>query len=328
MDYRIFDIYNGIQTNITPLVGDISWRDSIDTLGIQLDFNIANNDNGNIPKDILDIGHMIVLLGEKGNNEIFRGLPVTENKQGRQPIGYSCFDYGFYLNKSKEIYQFKKIKADVAIKKICTDFKIPIGSIISISTIINKIYYDKELSEIIKDILDIATKSTGIKYRMEFREGKFYIQKYTDMIIKASFDLGGTIQDITDFTSNPTRSRSIEEMKNSIKIYTGDENKIKVVATARDEKLIKEYGLLQEVQSVDEKDIAKAKNIANNLLKDLAKITEDNSIELIGNDDVRAGRILEINEPLTGMKGNYLIKDCTHTIKNGIHKMQVGLKVI
>lgn len=328
MNHRIFDIYNNIQTEITPLIGDITWKDSIDNLGIQLDFNMANSDTNNIPKNILDIGHMIVLLGEKGNNEIFRGFIITENRQGRSAIVYNCFDYGFYLNKSKEVYQFRKIRSDVAIKKICSDFEIPIGNIISIPTIITKIYNDKPLSDIIRDILDIAAKSTGIKYRMEFRQGKLYIQKYNDIVLKATFNLVGTIQDITDFISNPTRSRSIEEMKNSIKIYTGDENKVKVVATAKNEALIKQYGLLQEVQSIDEKDIAKAKNIANNLLKDLAKINEDNSIELPGNDEVRAGRILEINETLTGMKGKYLISDCTHTIKNGIHKMQLGLKVI
>lgn len=326
MNHRVFDIYSGKQTNITSLVGDISWKDNIDTLGIELDFNIANSDTGTIPKNTLDLGHMIVLLGEKGNNEIFRGFTITENKQGRSAIGYTCFDYGFYLNKSKEVYQFKKIRADTAIKKICSDFKIPIGSIISIPTIITKIYNDKELSEIIRDMLAIATKSTGVKYRMEFRQGKFYIQKYSDIIIKATFNLGGTTQDITDFISNPTRNRSIEEMRNSIKIYTGDEKKVKIVATAKNDTLIKRYGLLQEIQSVDDKGIAKAKNIANNLLKDLAKITEDNSIELPGNDYVRSGRILEINEILTGMKGYYLIKDCTHTIKNGIHTMQIGLK--
>lgn len=328
MQHRLFDIYNGIQKEITPLVGDISWKDSIDTLGIQLDFNIANDDTGNIPKNPLDLGHLIVLLGERGTNNVFRGLTVTENRQGRSAIGYTCFDYGFYLNKSKEVYQFKKIRADAAIKKICSDFKIPVGSIISIPIIITKIYNDKELSEIIKDILNIAAKSTGIKYRMEFREGKFYIQKYTDIIIKATFSLAGAAQNITDFISNPSRTRSIEEMKNSIKIYTGDEKKVKIVATAKNDTLIKRYGLLQEVQSVDEKDIAKAKNIASNLLKELGKISEDNSIELPGNDDIRAGRILEINETLTGMKGQYLISDCTHTIKGGIHKVQVGLKVM
>lgn len=324
MDHSLFDIYNHIQTDISPLIGDISWKDSTDTLGIQLDFNIANSDTDNMPKNPVDLGHMILLNGK--NNEIFRGFPITESRQGRSAISYNCFDYGFYLNKSKEIYQFKNIRADAAIKQMCSDFNIPVGDIISIPTIITKIYYDKEISSIIKDILETASNSLGIKYRMEFREGKFYIQKYTDIIIKATFDLDGSIQNITDFISNPTRSRSIEEMRNSIKIYTGNEESIKVVATAKNQTLINAYGLLQEVQSIDDIDIAKAKNVADNLLSDLAKIFEDNSIELPGSDEVRSGRILEVNERLTGMSGQYLIKDCTHTIKNGIHKMQLGLK--
>ena len=77
---------------------------------------------------------------------------------------------------------------------------------------------------------------------------------------------------------------------------------------------------------MDSKDIAQARNIAKNKLAELNKIAEDTSIELLGSDAVRAGRILEITEPITGLSGKYLVKECTHTYKNRIHKMSLTVE--
>ena len=64
------------------------------------------------------------------------------------------------------------------------------------------------------------------------------------------------------------------------------------------------------------------------MLKDLNKIVETGEIELIGNDEARAGRILEINEPVTGLVGRYFIKTVNHTSNNGIHIMKLSLEVV
>ncbi|WP_432662444.1 hypothetical protein R9X47_18125 [Wukongibacter baidiensis] len=320
--HQLYNVSNNTQTNITPLVGNLQWRSNINELGEQLDFEVAFNDDRYFPVNPVDLGSMIRLENE---DEIFRGIVVSEQRNGRNAINYTCFDYAFYLNKSKEIYQFNKIPGQKAIETILNDFKVPIGSIAPITTLINKIYYDKPLSDIIKEIIDIAEKEKGVKYRMEMRQGKLYIEKQEDLVIKASFKLAENIQpyDITSAISSPSRKRTIEDMKNSIKIVFDD----KVLAEKKDDNLISKYGVLQEIRAIDENDTAKARNVAQNMLKELGKIFEENSVEMIGNDKVRAGRIIEIEEPVTGMSGQYLIKDVTHTIKNGIHRMQVGLGV-
>ncbi|QEK11700.1 hypothetical protein FQB35_04600 [Crassaminicella thermophila] len=325
--HELFNISNNVQTNITPLVGLLQWSSNINELGERLDFDIAYNDDRYFPKNPVDIGNLIIL---RNQGEIFRGIVITENKAGKDPITYTCFDYAFYLNKSKGIYQFNKVKGNKAIESILNDFNVPIGSIAPINVAISKIYNDKYISDIIKDILDIAQKETGIKYRMEMRLGKLYIEKQTDLIIKATFKLASNIapNNVTDAIFNPTKRRTIEDMKNSIKIITTNNDKTKIVTEAKDNGLINKYGLLQEVKSIDKKDIAQAKNIAQNMLKDLGKIFEENNIEVPGDDSVRAGRILEVNEQVTGMKGNYLITDVIHTVKNGIHRMKLGLGVI
>lgn len=320
--HKLFCITNNKQYDITPLVGTISWKSSVDQLGVQLNFEDAYNDDRYFPMNPVDLGSMVVLSNQF---EVYRGMVVKEAKNGRSPIQYNSFDFAFYLNKSKAIYQFNGMAADVAIKKILTDFNVPVGSITGIPVPITKIYPGDVVSDIIKDILKQAELVTGIKYRLEMRVDKLYIENQKDLIIAPTFmlaDIFGPLP-VTSAISNPSRSRSIEEMKNNIKLT----NNNKVVSEVKSDYLIRKYGLLQEVQSIEDKDLGKAYTIAASQLKDLGRIMEENSIVVPGDDNARAGRLLEVTEPITGMKGLYLIKDVVHTIKSGIHTMQLGLGV-
>lgn len=319
--YKLIKNYG--QVDITNRVDSITRRSNIEELAEQLEFNFAYSDVNLTPVEI-NPGNLIILFNDA--KEIYRGLVIDDSRSGRNARSYSCMDYGFYLNKNQEVYQFNTTASN-AIRTICMDFDIAIGDIVDIPTRIKKIYTG-ELSDTIKDILEQSENDQGKKYRFEMREGKFYVEEKIQRIIRATTNAFGSEIDITELASNPSMKRSIENMKNSIKIVQGGEEYVTTLATAHDSELIRLYGKLQEVHSVDEKDISKAKNIAENLLKDLGKINEEVSLELVGNDDVRAGRVLEITEEITGIKGLYLIKDCTHEIKNGFHKMSLGLELI
>ncbi|WDV47145.1 hypothetical protein PV797_05435 [Clostridiaceae bacterium M8S5] len=320
--HQLYCITDNVQTNITPLVGNISWSSDVSQLGDRLNFSIAFNDSRFFPEIPVEVGSSIVL---KNKDEIFRGIVVTSSQNGRGSISYTCLDYAFYLNKSKEIYQFNKISAKSALETIFGDFGISIGRVASIDTVINKIYNNKVIAQIIKDILTTAENESGIKYTMEMRQNKIYIEKQEDLVIKATFKLSKDAQemDVSKSISNPVRNITIENMKNSVKILI-DENK---QIEKKDSKLIGKYGLLQEVIVAKNEEDSKAKNIAEKVLKDLGKVMEDNTLSMIGNDAVRAGRLMEIQEPVTGMSGKYLIKNVKHTLKNGIHLMQLGLGV-
>lgn len=327
-NYTLNLIRDSLVFDITPLSEELTWKDSIDTLGMELDFSIAYNDARFIPKVNIDLGDLLVL----SNNavEVFRGIVVDETIDGRFKRSYVAFDFAFYLNKSKTIIQFNKMKADEAIKKLCNQFNIPIGTICPIPTLITKIYKDKTIAEIMEDILEQATKELGYKFRKEMRAGKFYIDKYTDLVVKGLFKPASNIQafDVTKAIEKVNRKRNISDMKNSILIVSGDEKSARIEAKAEDSSSIAKYGLMQDVESVDSKDIAQARNIAKNKLEELNKISEDTSIEVLGSDEVRAGRILEITEPVTGLSGRYLVKDCTHTYKDMVHKMSMNIEKV
>ncbi len=329
-NYTLFLLKNsGQKHNITNLIGNLVWKDSIDTLGMELSFDKAHSDERYMAvHDVVELGDKLVLMNN--NVEVFRGIITDETIEGRFGRSYVAFDYAFYLNKSKTIIQFNKLKSSDCIKKLCEKFNVPIGNITQINTLITKIYKDNTVAEIIMDILDQATKETGIKYRLEMRAGKLHIEKYTDLVITAKFQPATNLApfDVTKAIGNVSSSSSIQDMKNSIIITSSDENSTRVYASTQDKASISQYGLIQDVQSADDKNIAQATNIAKNQLKLLNKITENTSIELLGNDNVRAGRILVINEPITGLSGQYLVKECEHNLNNHIHTMKLNVEKV
>lgn len=328
-DYKLILLKNnGTSFNITPIIGNLSWRDSIDTLGVELSFNRAHSDEQYMKgKDIIELGEKLILTNN--NNEIFRGIVTDEDVQGRTGRSYTAYDYMFYMNKSKtKPLQINKETASGAITRLCGMFGIQIYSIPNIPTKIDSIYKDKTLAEIFMDILEQATNEQGIKYKAEMKQGKLYIAKYTDLELTATYQMSFNTPffDVTKAISNVSKHRSIQDMRNSIIVTSSEESNTSIIATVKDDTNISKYGLLQENISVDSKDYPQAMNIAQNKIKELNKIVESTSIEVLGDDNVLSGRILTITEPRTKLSGKYLVKEVTHTYSNIIHKMQLTLE--
>ncbi len=327
MAYTILILKDKNVYDITDIAGNISWSDNVDTLGMQLDFSVGFSSERYFTKFIIECGDIVLL---KNECEIFRGIIINKNYNSMFEQSFTAFDFCFYLNKSKPIKQFNKINAAAAIKQLCDDSNIEIGSIPPMKVSVKHIYYDKSVSEIIEDILQQEMNETGKKYLKEIRENKFYIFERYSQIVTGMFKPAINIAefDIINAISNPNRTLSIEEMKNSILIISGGEKSVRVLGKAKDDISISKYGLLQEVETIDEKDKSKAKNIAEKKLKELNKVAETASIELLGADNIRAGRVIFVKEDYTGLNGDYLIKSCSHTLSDGMHTMSVELEVV
>ena len=327
MGYSVYiakgqDIYD-----ISDYAGNINWSDNIDTLGMQFDFSTGVSLDRYFPKMSIDQGDIVILRNEK---EIFRGIIVSKSYNGTQDISYTAYDFCFYLNKSKIIKQFNNINATSAIQQICSELDIKVGSIAPMRASITHIYYESTAAEIIDDILTQEAQETGNTYIKEMQGDSFYVFEKTSKPITATFKPAVNIAkfDIGLAISSPSRTLSIEDMKNSILIVSGDEQSVRVLAIAKDDEGIKKYGLLQEIESVDDSDLNKVQNVAENKLKELNKVSETISCTLLGSDDVRAGRVLTLVEESTGISGNYFVKSCSHTISKGIHTISVELEAI
>ncbi|WP_274363709.1 XkdQ/YqbQ family protein [Paenibacillus thermotolerans] len=317
--------------DITPIVGPFSWDSNLSLLSV-LEFSLIWSDVPSLfPKNPCELGDVVLLYEDQ--EEVYRGVIVTEGRANRGAINYTVYDYAWYLGKSKSVYQFNKIPASQAITVILNDFGMLIGKIPVMSTPIDQIYLEKSPAEIIEDIYKFHERRTGQKFNVEMRQGKIYFEEMKDLVIKGTFRLAGNLP-LVDVLANPlgvSWNRTIESMRNRVKILVerNEEKKeqttYEVVATAQDEALISKYGLLEDVYKIEAEDAAKAREVAKILLQRLARIHERNSLTLMGDVAFKAGRLLDVSEPVTGMSGRYLIQTVKHTVSKQIHTMDLEL---
>lgn len=292
---------NGI--DILPKSNNVAWNSDIDTLGTELSFD-----------SLYSLVEGSVVSFYYNGKEYIRAV-VVKKTEGKFSYSYTCFDFSFYL-KNEVVKQFNT-SASKAIISLLNEFGIK-NSIVNIPTKINKIYKDESIAGIIDDILEQAENDQGIKYFKEMQINSLVVSKLTDMKITPKVLIGSDI----------TINSSIEEMKNKILIVSESESSNTVIATAEDKSNQSRFGLLQEVESVAEKDVAQAKNIANNLLRAKNKIFKDTSIPLVGIKDaetIRANKLIELN---IGKKlsGWYRIKSAGHSLSNNIHSVTISLE--
>lgn len=199
----------------------------------------------------------------------------------------------------------------------------------NLSTNINHIYFENTIAEIIDDILEQCNKETGKIYYKEVLEDKLYIFEKGTKTINPTYKMAvnvATINVLDEIGLNFSKGYSIADLKNKVTIITQNEKEARVIATKEDNKNIEKYGLLHHIESVDEKDINQATNIADNKLKELNTIKETLSLELLGDINIKAGRVLNINNEDIGISGKFNIISSNHSIENGVHKTSIEIE--
>lgn len=291
--------------------GSLSWSDSLDTIACEISFKSLTK---------LDDGAKF-LLTDSDANELFRGI-ITDCEEDKDKIfTYSGFDYGFYLNKNDVIIQFKDIRTDTAIKQLCAKVEIPAGEICPISAPVKKIYKGNTVSDIISELLETASKKTGDKYVMRCLNGKLTIENSFRKIDPSIQIAQNVLIKVCDTAGSITYKRSIQDLKNSVQLVDSQEKSTFVTASAKDNKNISKFGLLQHVETQDKDEKTSKNTIVQNLLKSLNKVKESISIEFLGSDDVKKGVFLTLDYAEYGLSGEYYIKSSNHTIENKLHKV-------
>lgn len=308
--------------DITSTVGGLSWKNSTDEVSTTMSFNIA--------KDLSD-QHTSTYLPREGsiisyimNAEVFRGIVLSVDDGDIMLNAYTVADFGFYLKRNKETYQFNGISANAAIEHMCSDFGIPIDSICGIGCTVKKIYLDKTIYDIIKDIFEIAKETNGSEFNIDVTPKGIRIYKIGDIVAQPIFKLADNLPSAvsTDYHGPMTHKTSIEELYNAIKVITGNDDGFAQQAYVQDDESVNNFGRLQEVIKIDDGKKATAPQLAQQKLKELCVIKEEFTIPIIEDVDsyTRAGSVIVAG----GV--TFLIKTSEHTIERGTHLVTLGLQ--
>ncbi len=313
--------------DVTDIIGNLTWRDTVDTLGVEVDFELPMNRYDKKFEFLYDItlGDPIQILNAKGE-VLVQAIIVSETPNGKI-TSFTAYDMAWYLNKSTVIKQFKKMIGNDCVKSLCKEIGINV-EVTGLDTKIDKIYKDKAVSEVIKDIIEQCSQFNSKKFFIEFNNGTLKVMPYQKIKVFGTFEIQkDKFININENIGGVSLSKSIVDMKNSVLVITENKGAVRTIGEEQDSKSIEKYGKLQEVVTLDEKEFSKANLVAKNELKKLNKITEDFSIDVLGDDNVKSGRVIDIDLPLFNLKGEYLIKESNHTISNHIHKISLKLEV-
>jgi len=286
-------------TDGTKRIGGLSWNTDDETNGEEMNFSSLT---------LYPIGSHVKVTDSKGKCR-FYGVIVSMEENIRPPHTYKAFDFSYNL-KGEEIIQFKKQRADEAIKRLLKRSGISC-SVCSIPTKITKIYKGT-IIEIMKDILKKAKKDQGKSYFFEVIGDKVEVKEKNKLKIKPTYEM----------SADGAISRSIEELRNEVKVIKNN----KVLATARDASSIKKLGT---IRAIDESDVKKAKALgeAKTQLSKLNRSKSTKQVSLLvkkGYWDIRKNRLIELNG--NGLKGWYSIKSATHTIDGNTHKVDIEVE--
>lgn len=311
-------IENGKAQAIT--CGDLSWSESEDSLGAEFNFSCPFSPYDPEYNKLLKVGSIVAIY--YGSSEVLRGIITAANFDG----SYSGYDFCWYLNKSEEILQLKKVAADKAIKDLLKKYNVAAGNIPVMSTSITKLYKDEIVSDIIRDILKKVKQETGKGYRLEMNQGKLDIVEKGSKHIEPTYtDDMGSRKKITE-TAEINGSRSIENLVNRVIVAGSDDKKKQIKATAEDSTSIAKYGLITQVETEDDINEAKARNKAKNILKELDKVTVEFTADMMGSMDVKPCRRLYFENKAYGLKGWYKVVSCSHSISGGIYRVSAEME--
>lgn len=314
---KVVHIANDVSTDISAFCANITRRDNVDSLGVELGLTYLNNriyDGYTMFTDI-QLGQTICFYD---NNElIFQGQIIKLTRNSPSQYSVTCFDNAFYLNKTSVRIQFSNIDVKSAIEKLCSQNNIPCKVDCDIATKVTKIYNYETISNIIDDLLKQATNDTGLKYRREYNYGSLYVNAMNNLkMIWQSQPLVSEFSYDSDLTN----------FANRVVVISSSEKNTTVFAEAKNDDSIKLYGQYTHYEKIDDKKKAKATQIANQKLKELSRMVNEVSVTLLGDNYVRAGRILNFAQPTIGLEGAYLVEECEHNYTASLHTMTCKIK--
>lgn len=330
-EYKMFTIENGTNTQRELVFGEVSWGDNIESLGMELNFTLPRNkdDRHLAPYDVVNVGDGIVFTNLE--DVIFEGMVETVQLE-RYAKKITCYDYGYLLSKTDILKQFNEVSGHSAIQSICSDIGIPVGNIEAMSAKITEIYNNTSVSDIFKGIIEEENKQTGKRLVMEMREGKLYIEDMNMNVIQLSHKPAANIStfDPSDVPGDITKSATLDNMKNHVQVVyqqtEDDITTVRTVATASNNESIEKYGKRVHVENINEDEMENAQTIANNKLRELQGMEIKITVEMLGDDKARSGRVVEVDNESYNLSGKYKIINCEQSYYNRTRKMVLDLE--
>ena len=286
------------------LVRQIDWAGDKDNCARTLSFGLLSSAvDQNVPLVQCPLGAAVTYAVD--GTVKFVGYVISREKAtGDSIIDVTCADRGLYLKRNEGVYKFTNTAPEDIARRVCADFGIETGDIVSTGVKISRNFLGVALYGIIQTAYTLASETTGEAYQIRF-DGENLC------VIKKAEEAATVILDGKSNLMSASTTESIENMVNSVAIY--DDND-KLIQTEKDDVLIAAYGRMQSYLKKSEKDDMTKK--AKKTLRDNG-VDQKITVENFGDLRCITGNAVIVREPYTGLDGLFWIDGDTHTWKNG-----------
>lgn len=311
MSYKYLINGEEVENIVSP-----EWSDDLDNYANAFSFTTC---------EYYEVGSLFQIIAESGD-VVIKGIITDFEQNDKNSFRYAGYDCGFYINQNEIVEQFKKIKISDAIKKLCENYQIPVGTIPEMSATVTEIFKDRKLSDVFNQLIEYAIAKGCIKdVYFTCAKGQFDILSY-ETITDLTGDMG-IFSIVSEKTINsPSIRVSMQDLRNRVVIADNSEKSRKKV-TVEDAESISKYGLLQEVETVDTSKTNNLQKIAQDSLKTLNKLSKTISLSMLGDYRMHKGVIMPIDCEEIGVKGMFLIKSSKHVVDGNVENISVSLEM-
>jgi len=315
------DSKSGIAYDISELITNVVWETTLTNQPGKLTFNYIDD-----TKVTISEGSPISFkVDGKG---VFFGYVFKRGKKKDEKVPIMAYDQMRYL-KNKDTYVLSGLTASQIFTTLCNDFKLSAEVKDASSYIVSpRVHDNKTLFEIIQHAIDETLINTGNWYMIRDNFGKLQFISINSM--KTDIFIGDESL-LIDFDYE---SSIDNDTYNQVKlIKENKETKKREIYIVKDSGTIKQWGLLQYFEKMDEKaNPAQIKAKADMLLKLKNRVTKKLKLECLGDLKVFAGTgvvlgISDLEKEGIPINQYFMVTKCSHTFKNDLHIMQLEVQV-
>lgn len=263
----------------------------------------------------------------EGEQKVFYGFVFESGFNKESEVTIKAYDQLKYLMYN-DTFVFSATTATTAIRKIASDAQLSVGTFENtVYRVPGMVEDDKKALDVVSKFLDSTLIATNRNYVLFDDFGSLALRNIDNMAIPADTFYIGEDSLLFDFDYKKSID---EETYNRIKlVHDNKETNRREVYIAQDSSTIAKWGRLQYFQVVDENMTpSQIRDLLNRLIQLRNRETKTLELECLGHWNVRAGSLVAIYIEKLQIKEYYIVDECTHKWDQGIHTMDLKVKVI
>ena len=314
------DSKSGVTYDISELITNVVWETTL------------TNQPGKLTFDYIDDTKVTISEGSpisfKVDDEgVFFGYIFKRAKKKDEKVSVTAYDQMRYL-KNKDTYVISNLTASQIFTKICKEYQLTYKVVDDHNYIVPPKPHDgKTLFEIIQWGIDQTLINTGNWFMIR---DNFGVLEFVNInSLKTNLFIGDESL-LIDFDYE---SSIDDDTYNQVKlIKENKETKKREIYIVKDSNTIKQWGLLQYFEKMDENaNAAQIQARADMILKLKNRPTKKLKLECLGDLKVAAGSgvvlgISDLEKEGMATSQYFIVTTCSHTFQNDLHTMKLELQ--